>query len=237
MRSSRGALTGARITTWLRGGEGARVGDPGARPQQSLVLYEFEACPFCRRVREAFTRLDLEATIRPCPKGGLRYRAEVEALGGKQQFPFLVDPNSDRRMYESSEIVAYLDREYGRAGSVASPESRAFATLTLIASGLGRGNAGSRARTSRIPDRPLILDGYEAEPESRLVREVLCELELTYQSRPAAPGSARRSGDEAQVRRGARPRLIDPNCRTELSGWQSIIDHLERTYALAPKQR
>ena len=135
MRSSRGALTGARITTWLRGGEGARVGDPGARPQQSLVLYEFEACPFCRRVREAFTRLDLEATIRPCPKGGLRYRAEVEALGGKQQFPFLVDPNSDRRMYESSEIVAYLDREYGRAGSVTSPESRAFATLTLIAAG------------------------------------------------------------------------------------------------------
>lgn len=234
MRSSV-VLAGARITTWLRGGEGARVGVPGARPQQSLVLYEFEACPFCRRVREAFTRLDLEASIRPCPKGGLRYRAEVEALGGKQQFPFLVDPNSDRRMYESSEIVAYLDHEYGRAGSsVASPEPRAFATLALIASGIGRGNAGSRARASRCPDQPLVLYGYEAQPESRLVREVLCELELPYQSRPAAPGSARRSDDEAQAWRGAQAKLIDPNCQAEVSGWQSIIDHLERTYALAP---
>ncbi len=235
---SRGrALAGARLTTWLRRGEGARVTDPGARPREALVLYEFEACPFCRRVREALTRLDLEAVIRPCPKGGRRYRDELEALGGKQQFPFLVDPNRDCRMYESSEIVSYLERTYGRPGSPGSAGPRAFATLALLTSGLGRGTAGSRARPSRRPALPLVLYGYEAEPESRLAREVLCELELAYHSRPAAPGSARRSGAEAELRSGQLPHLIDPNSGTEHTGWESIVDHLEGTYALAPAQR
>lgn len=229
-----GALAGARVTSWLRGGEGARVVDPGARPERDLVLYEFEACPFCRRVREALTRLDLEVEVRPCPKGGTRYRAEVESLGGKLQFPFLVDPNAGQRMYESREIVAHLDREYGRGGTPVRSRPPAFETFALIASGLGRGQAGSRARPARSPSLPLVLYGFEADPESRLVREVLCEFELAYQSRPAAPGSARRPRDGDDPRRAVLPRLLDPNCRSELHGWRSIVDHLERTYALPP---
>ena len=30
------------------------------RPEKAIVIYEFEACPFCRRVRELVTYLDLE---------------------------------------------------------------------------------------------------------------------------------------------------------------------------------
>ena len=41
------------------------------------------------------------------------HRAEVEALGGKMSFPFLVDPNQDVAMYESADIVAYLYDTYG----------------------------------------------------------------------------------------------------------------------------
>ena len=40
----------------------------------SLELYEFESCPFCRKVRDALTELDLEAMIYPCPKGGSVFR-------------------------------------------------------------------------------------------------------------------------------------------------------------------
>ena len=31
----------------------------GAVPKDPIILYEFEACPFCRRVREALSQLDL----------------------------------------------------------------------------------------------------------------------------------------------------------------------------------
>lgn len=34
-----------------------------------LLLYEFEACPFCRKVREAITILDLDVIFYPCPRG------------------------------------------------------------------------------------------------------------------------------------------------------------------------
>lgn len=38
------------------------------RPAQPIVLYEFEGCPFCRKVREAVAILDLDIEFRPCPQ-------------------------------------------------------------------------------------------------------------------------------------------------------------------------
>jgi glutaredoxin len=233
--NGRRALAGAQLATWLRGGAGSRVVAPGARPKEPLVLYEFEACPFCRRVREALTRLDLEALVRPCPKGGQRYRAEVEALGGREQFPFLIDPNTGARMYESAEIVAYLQREYGTTAAPASGRPGAIRTALLVASGLGRGAAGSRARASRSPAIPLVLYGFEAQPASRLVREVLCELELAHSLRPAAPGSVRRNDPAFDPCTRELPHLFDPNTRSDHRGALAIVRHLEETYALAPK--
>ncbi|KAJ6757835.1 THIOREDOXIN FAMILY PROTEIN, partial [Salix koriyanagi] len=70
-------------------------------PPKPLQLYEFEACPFCRRVREAMTELDLSTEVYPCPKGSVRHREIVRKIGGKEQFPFLVDPNTGVSIYES----------------------------------------------------------------------------------------------------------------------------------------
>ncbi|BBH05225.1 Thioredoxin family protein [Prunus dulcis] len=70
-------------------------------PPMHLQLFEFEACPFCRRVREALTELDLSAEVYPCPKGSVRHREMVKRYGGKEQFPFLIDPNTGISMYES----------------------------------------------------------------------------------------------------------------------------------------
>src|SRR5215475_11969543 len=104
-------------TSWLvsaaRLGAGLAVGRLGQRPSRPLELYEFEACPFCRKVREALSILDLEAIVYPCPKGGPTYRPRVRERGGKELFPYLVDPNTGTEMYESSDIVAYLFSEYG----------------------------------------------------------------------------------------------------------------------------
>ena len=43
----------------LRLGLGLAASHAGPRPAKTLELYEFEGCPFCRKVREALTMLDL----------------------------------------------------------------------------------------------------------------------------------------------------------------------------------
>ncbi|WMV54822.1 hypothetical protein MTR67_048207, partial [Solanum verrucosum] len=52
--------------------------------------------------------------IYPCPKGSVRHREMVRRLGGKEQFPFLVDPNTGTSLYESGDIVKYLFHQYGQ---------------------------------------------------------------------------------------------------------------------------
>jgi len=132
--------------TLARAGVGLAVGALGPRPEKPLELYEFEACPFCRKAREALTVLDLDALVLPCPKGGPRFREEVKRRGGKYQFPYLVDPNTGKAMYESDEIVAYLFERYGagRPPALLSPGA-----LTNLSAGLAsacRPGFGSRYR-------------------------------------------------------------------------------------------
>ncbi|TNE92907.1 MAG: hypothetical protein EP330_00150 [Deltaproteobacteria bacterium] len=67
----------------------------------------------CRRVRLAIEDLDLVTEVRPCPRGGTRFRNEAIERSGKRQFPFLVDPNTDTAMLESADIVKYLYATYG----------------------------------------------------------------------------------------------------------------------------
>ncbi len=40
-------------------------------------------------------------------------RAELVARGGKMMVPYLIDPNTGTEMYESDDIVAYLESTYG----------------------------------------------------------------------------------------------------------------------------
>ena len=54
---------GAAAATAVRLGLGGRVGASGPRPAHELVLYEFEWCPFCRKVREALVWLDLDVLM------------------------------------------------------------------------------------------------------------------------------------------------------------------------------
>ena len=75
-------VTTSLLTSLGRLGQGHAVGAIGRRPEKPLILYEYEACPFCRKVREALTALDLQADIRPCPRGGERFRPDVIAQGG-----------------------------------------------------------------------------------------------------------------------------------------------------------
>ena len=212
---------------------GHAVGPLGQRPARPVELYEFEACPYCRKVRDALSVLDLDALIRPCPKNGPRFREEVRHRGGKAMFPYLVDPNTGEEMYESDDIVAYLFREYG-AGEI--PRLLQPGVLTYFSTGLAsawRPGFGAYYVPARAPDRPLEFYSYEASAFSRLARERLCALELPYLLHNVAQGSPRRDAFLQLSGKMMVPYLIDPNTDVAMFESADIVRYLDETYSLA----
>jgi len=205
------------------------------RPKEMLQLYEFEGCPFCKKVREAVTILDLDVLFYPCPRGGPTFRPKVLALGGKAQFPYLVDPNTSVQMYESQDIIEYLYATYGNQDEeVSSTLAPGFLTTLSCSLALApRAGRGSKFQESRQPRKPLVLWGYEASPFVKVVRERLCELELPHVLKTCARGSPKRqelyklTGGTFQV-----PYLIDDNTNVSLFESQDIIAYLDATYAV-----
>jgi glutathione S-transferase len=181
-------------------------------------------------VREALSILDLDAMIYPCPRGGPRFREEVRRRGGKAQFPYLVDPNADRAMYESDDIVRHLFAAYGD-GRV--PALLALPVLTDATSGIAsllRAGGGGRYRAARAPVRALELWSFEASPFCRIAREALCSLELPYLLHNVAKGSAHREAFVARSGKMMVPYLHDPNTGTEMFESADIVRYLEDTY-------
>lgn len=155
------------------------------------VLYEFSGCPFCAIVREACSALDLDVLVKPTPQNGPTFRPEAEQLGGKQQFPMLVD--GDTVMYESADIAAYLAEKCGIGSlnwQLQLPGGKS--PLAAAPSVLMRGGAGRKYEQAKKADQPLKLWGYEASPFVRIVREKLCSLELPYVYVNTARGSPKR---------------------------------------------
>jgi glutathione S-transferase len=243
-------VASSSLASALRLGAGRRARSRARQPAQRLELYEFEACPFCRLVREALSELDLEATIHPCPRGGTRFRPKAAAIAGREMFPLLVDPNTGRHLLESSDIVRYLRDTYDgdEAASAGAGDTKrrasasAWRPLTVASSGMAgavRHGRGSRARSGRssdggsaspTPERPLELWSFEACPYCRLVREVLCELELPYVLHNVAQGSSRREAFVALSGRMMVPYLVDPNTGASLFESADIVRYLESTY-------
>lgn len=174
-------LLASAITSLLRFWAGWRGRAAVRQPDRPIVLYEFEGCPFCRIAREAVTSLQLDADIRPCPHGGKRYRPQVADMGGKTQFPYLIDETTGVRMYESADIVRYLHKTYGDR---AAPLSLWLGPLNNMVSSLSMlprltGGRLARGRTKEAPET-FELWAIEGDPRARLVREMLCELEIPY---------------------------------------------------------
>lgn len=200
------------------------------RPAQPIVLYEFEGCPFCRKVREAVAILDLDVKFLPCPKDGPTWRPEAVGKSGKRQFPYMEDPNTGKKMLESDAIIAYLFQQYGD-GKV--PLGLRLGALTAISCGLAmlpRMGKGSRYRTSKLPQQPLVLWGYEASPFVKVVREMLCELEIPHVMRSCARGSPKRQELFEQRGHFQVPYIEDPNTGKAMFESAAICEYLEATY-------
>lgn len=223
----------AFIVSVARLGRGWRVLSRGTRqPSQTLELYEFEACPYCRKVREVLSELDLNYLCRPCARGS-NNRLVVKRLGGKRLFPFLVDPNTGRSLYESELIIDYLRETYGpgkrRLGQLFARLNTAGAFVASAIRPRGRVADPSSCERDQ-PEKLLQLYNFEASPYCRKVRETLNELNLDHVVRNVAKGSTRRP---ELVSRGGRmmvPYLVDPNHGIELYESEEIVAYLNRTY-------
>ncbi|MEZ4296484.1 MAG: glutathione S-transferase N-terminal domain-containing protein [Polyangiaceae bacterium] len=212
------------------GGAGMRAIVTGEAPEKALELYEFEACPFCRKVRVALSEMDLDAMVYPCPKNGPRYREEVRRRGGKAQFPYLVDPNTGREMFESDDIVRYLAETY-RGGKVpVSVRLGAVSTGLSMMASAARPTRGGRYRGGRAPEKALELYSFEASPYCRLAREALSELEVPYLLHNVAKGSPRREAFVARSGKMMVPYLVDPNTGREMFESGDIVRYLNETY-------
>ena len=216
-----------------------------APPTPDLVLYEYEASPYCRRAREALGVLGLTALIKPCPRETLRREGAFSSLarhkpgvverGGRLLFPYLDDKTAGVALNESRAIVDHLWQSYGtdvqerpaadeylNGGTLPRPID--FALLAAPSGLRPWPSAGLLAASaSRDAELPLILHGSENEPGSRQVREVLCTLQLAYRSVPCELDEGR-----------PLPHLEDPNSGFRTFGARKAVEYLEETYREGP---
>ncbi|KAF9603552.1 hypothetical protein IFM89_037051, partial [Coptis chinensis] len=191
--------------------------------------------------------------VYPFPKGSVRHREVVRQLGGKEQYPFLVDPSSGVSMYESGDIVKYLFEQYGgsRSPSVGLLERYSYDIFCVCCAVLalrygsstlftgwmptilraGRGMTFWEKARKDSPPKMLELFSYENNPYARIVREALCELEIPYILHNVGKGSIRyklllQTSGSIEV-----PYLIDPNTDSQFGNYEKILSYLFMTYA------
>lgn len=216
-----------------RGGRGLFArSTPSTPPAKPLELYEMEGCPFCRKVRETLTELDLDYVSYPCAKGS-RHRQQAVERGGKALFPLLIDPNADLTLYESEDIIDHLHATYGphprsRVAAAFAPVNTASAAVAGLLRPKGRSVTAPAARPS--PVQLLELYNFEASPYCRKVREVLNTLDLPVLVHNVGKGGARRPELVARGGKMQVPYLVDPNHDVALYESEDIIAYLRKTW-------
>lgn len=250
----------ALASSIAEGGRGM-VGTPFPnQPEKALKLYEYEGSPFCRRVREVMTLLNLDYEVYPCPRGGTHFRPEVQQLGGKLQFPFLVDENTGDRFYESQDIIDHLFKHYGKTGKTPKkyahyPKIPVAAIAGTFLNGLRGGMVNPKIKDRPTPELLLELWGFEASPYTRIVRAVLSELEVPFVFHNVAkerwqdygpaklrlkpgkyeplPGGKREHLFEMMGNNIQLPYLVDPNTDTKMFESAEIVKYLKQQYGTA----
>ncbi|MDO6527152.1 glutaredoxin family protein [Motilimonas sp. 1_MG-2023] len=78
-----------------------------------MSLYQFNACPFCVKVRRQMKRLSVNIECRDA-QNDPQHKADLLAGGGRVKVPCLrIDEKGETRwLYESSDIVDYLNKEF-----------------------------------------------------------------------------------------------------------------------------
>jgi glutathione S-transferase len=176
----RGNIVSSLLSTTLRPITGINSEPAAVKPERLLQLYDIENCPYCRLVREVLTELDIDVEIYPCPKSGERYRPQLVERAGKAQHPYLVDPNTGEELYESLDIIAYLFEYYAMRPLPFKWRLGKLQTASSMLASAPRTTQGMKAKPGVQPKLLLELYSFESSPYARVVREMLCEMEIAY---------------------------------------------------------
>lgn len=80
---------------------------------ENLSIYQFEACPFCVKVRRQLRKNALNIELRDA-KNNAQHKEELTKQGGKYKVPCLrieSDSGDIKWLYESDNIISYLQTE------------------------------------------------------------------------------------------------------------------------------
>ena len=121
-----------QLADTVRSGHGDKA-KPAKRVTQLLTLYSFESSPYSRLVRERLCEYELpyhlinigkqqmadvgpanlRMTLKPYRPIENTKRWHFWKTHGNVQVPYIIDPNTSTAMFESAEILGYLDNVYG----------------------------------------------------------------------------------------------------------------------------
>jgi glutaredoxin 3 len=80
---------------------------------EEIKVYYLEGCPYCKKVEDKLEKMDLPFSKISVPSDHSK-RDKVRKLSGQTSVPVINDPNNEiEGMNESSDIINYLESEYG----------------------------------------------------------------------------------------------------------------------------
>ena len=71
-----------------------------------LELFMMETCPYCRKVMDFMDENNIEYIKNDISEDV--NNSNLIAIGGKEQVPFLYNPETKNGLYESDDIIEYL---------------------------------------------------------------------------------------------------------------------------------
>jgi glutaredoxin 2 len=82
-----------------------------------ITLYIKSPCQYSARAIAAFDTFNVPFTEKNIADPV--YEAELLEIGGRHKVPFMID--GDTHLYESEDIVAYIEKKYGNGAKVTKP--------------------------------------------------------------------------------------------------------------------
>lgn len=142
----------------------------------------------------------------------------------------------EKTLEGSNAILAFFDNEFDLKSIPAETSVDELLSYFpgILRAGRGTNVCGAPSSSLNVsrPEKPLVLYSYEGNQFCRLVREVLTELDITYELRSAGKNSPRRE-ELASITGGSSqcPYLIDPNTDIKMPESKDIIVYLYKQYA------
>jgi glutaredoxin len=97
------------------GGKGSKV-RPNIRSDftklKPITLFGWEGAPFVKPVRDTLNELGLAHVFVNCANGSQNRDQLSRRSKGVFQVPYIIDPNTNIEMFESAEIIKYLEEVY-----------------------------------------------------------------------------------------------------------------------------